>query len=624
MSRLDQRPKSPCVAKGVRLKHLLRTFVFLWGLIFWISVVHAEPAVIPGEYILKVRAHAAPTVHSKLQGKAFLKAAFSTKGSYHVTGADAELVEALKADPDVEYIEPNYVLSSIPIDAEGEHFQAQSAQYYDQTGAKVKATEAWTASSPHSDSNRPIVAVIDTGVDIDHYVFRNTGAIWVNPGEIPDNGIDDDFNGYIDDVHGWNFVNQRPASADRENHGTHVAGIVLGATQDILANSLQPAKIQVMPLKFLDGNGSGSTAAAINAIYYAVNMGAKVINCSWGGASYSRALHDAITYAYNNSVLVVTAAGNYSSNNDAKAIYPANYPVPSNVSVAASTDSDRLTNFSNYGESTVHLAAPGSYVYSTVPGDWFSSLSGTSMAAPFVAGVAALALREAPQITAFQLRDLVLSTVDYAPQTRGQTSTGGRINAERMVMTAKTLVTSVAYMPQYSPVHQADRSTASTTNDSPAGGGCGTVSSLAAATYRGGRPGGGFGTAAALALLFGLPLFVWWSLRRAATTPASRRRHDRYLMQSDLVIKCGERELVGTLKTISLGGLSFNVDEALEKGGNVQLKVLGPDGREAIEVEGRIVWSERNQAYGVQFEKAEEGVRSVISSWTRGLVKQAG
>lgn len=608
------------------MKPLLKAFAFLATLFFWISVVHAQgqPVAVPGEYILKVKAQAINQVHGKLRGKAFLKAAFAVKGAYHLTDVDSSLIESLQADPDVEYIEPNYYLNSIEVETDGQKLNAQGARYYDQTGASVKATEAWSSSSVFSDSNRPIVAVVDTGVDIDHYVFRDSGAIWTNSREIAGNGVDDDFNGYIDDIHGWNFVANRPATADADNHGTHVAGIVLGATQDILADTLEPAKVRIMPLKFLDGSGSGTTSAAVNAINYAVNMGAKVINCSWGGASYSRALHDALSHAYKNSVLVVTAAGNYSSNNDSAAIYPANYPVPSNLAVAASTDADRLANFSNYGGTTVHLAAPGSYVYSTMPGDWFSSLSGTSMAAPFVAGVAALALREAPQISAYQLQQLVLSTVDNAPQTRGQTITSGRINADRMVQTAKTLATSVAYSPQYSPVYQAERSTASTTADAPAGGGCGMVSALGGAAARGGGPGGGWGGSAALALLFGLPMFVWWTMRRTATTPASRRRHDRYIMQSDLVIKAGDREIVGTLKTISVGGLSFNVDEALEKGGNVQLKVMGPDGREAIEVEGRIVWSERNQAYGVQFEKAQEGVRSVISSWTRNLVKQVG
>lgn len=589
-------------------------------------MVHAQsgPVAVPGEYILKIKSQAASQVHGKLQGKAFLKAAFALKGAYHLSDVNDEgLIESLKADPDVEYIEPNYYLNSIEPETDGQKMNAQGARYYDQTGSAVKATEAWAASASYSNSNRPIVAIIDTGVDIDHYVFRDSNAIWVNPGEVPGNGIDDDFNGYIDDVHGWNFVTGSPTVADDENHGTHVAGIVLGATQDILADTMQPAKVRLMPLKFLDSRGSGTTSSAVSAIYYAVNMGAKVINCSWGGSSYSRALHDAMTHAYNNSVLLVTAAGNYSSNNDATAIYPANYSVPSNISVAASTDSDRLASFSNFGSSTVHVAAPGSYVYSTLPGDWFSSLSGTSMAAPFVAGTAALALREAPQISAYQLQQLVMSTIDVAPMTKGQTISGGRINAQRMVQTAKTLVTSVAYSPQYSPVYQADRSVASTEAESPGGAGCGMVSALGAAGARGG-PGGGWGGSAAMALLFGLPMVVWFAARRSSVTPASRRQFDRYVMESDLVIKCGDREIVGTMKTISLGGLSFNVDEALEKGGNVQLKVMGPDGREAIEVEGRIVWSERNQAYGVQFEQAQDGVRSMISSWTRNLVKQAG
>lgn len=576
---------------------------------------------VPGEYIVKMKTQSNHAVSGKIQGKAVLKGAFAMKGIYHLSGvSDPAFVESLKNDPEVEYVEPNYYLSSIETLPETGKVDAQTAKYYDQTGAAVQATEAWAASSAYSSTNRPIVAIIDTGLDYNHYVFQQSGALWVNAGEIPNNGVDDDFNGYVDDVKGWNFFSNTANMMDDEGHGTHVAGIVLGATQDILAASLEPAKIRIMPLKFLDANGSGTTAAAVNAIYYAVNMGAKVINCSWGGGSYSRSLHDALIHAYRNSVLVVSAAGNYSSNNDVTAMYPANYDVPSNISVAASTDSDRLASFSNYGISMVHVAAPGSYVYSTVPGNWFSSMSGTSMAAPFVAGTAALAFREAPQISAYQLRELILSTTDPSSYLVGKVSSEGRLNSEQMVLSAKTMISSAAYTPQYSPVYKAERAPSSSSGDSGGGGGgggCGMIQAVA------GGSGGGLGGAGTLAILFGLPMFVWWSMRRAAMSPASQRRFDRYVMKSDLVIKSGDRELVGTLSTISVGGLSFNVDEALEKGGSIQMKVMGPDGKEAIEVEGRIVWSERNKAYGVQFAPAQETVRELIGSWTRKLVKQS-
>lgn len=611
---------------------LFFTFLLAMGFLTpGLAMAQATQDVVAGEYIVRFKDTSSVQVQGKIQGKAYLKSAFPSKGTFHLTNVDPSLVQDLQSDPDVDYVEPNFRLQSIEGEDMGPPVDAQTAGSYDQTGSVVKATEAWAASSAYSASNRPIVAIIDSGLDKTHNVFNSTNAVWANPGEIAGNGIDDDFNGYIDDVNGWNFITNSPNFADDENHGTHVAGIVLGATQDILTTPLSPAKIRLMPLKFLDANGSGSTSAAISAMYYAVNMGARVINCSWGGGSYSRALHDAITYAYNHGVLVVTAAGNYSSNNDGTAMYPANYAVPSNLSIAATQDNDRLASFSNYGASTVHVGSPGVAVYSTIPGGWFSSMSGTSMAAPFVAGAAALALREASQLSGYQMKSVIISQATLSSYLTGYVSSGARINVLNMVNTAKTMSGTSAYQPAYSPTYLAERSPSSTTTTTK-GAGCGLVSALGSASAgkvlmgdsAGGPGNGGWPPGApVLFVLFGMPALAWFVLRRKASLEgAALRRHDRYLMSSDIVIKSGGRELVGTLKTISMGGLSFNVDEALERGGSVTMKVTGPDGKEAIEVEGRIVWSERNESYGVQFAGVKESARSAMFSWMKGLVRQ--
>ncbi|MBX2989016.1 MAG: S8 family serine peptidase [Bdellovibrionaceae bacterium] len=581
--------------------------------------------VIEGEYLVKFKPAAFGQVLGKLRGKAQLKGSFAQKGMYHLSNTDASLLEELRADPDVLYVEPNYRLQTITGDAQGQAVSAeeiQSTQSYTQSGAPVKAVEAWARSAAYDANNRPIVAIIDTGLDSNHYVFRQTNSLWVNTREIPGNGIDDDFNGYVDDVSGWNFITNSPNFFDDEDHGTHVAGIVLGATQNILAPQadLEPAKVRLMPLKFLDANGSGSTSAAISAMYYAVNMGAKVINCSWGGGSYSRALHDAITYAYEHGVIVVTAAGNYSNNNDVTPMYPANYDVPSNLSVAATGDSDRLASFSNYGASKVQIGAPGVYVYSTLPGGYFLSLSGTSMAAPFVAGAAAMAAREAPNMSGYQLRSMMIGTADAVSYLSGKVSSSGRVNLNNLLGVAQGQVSTSSYQPAYKPDYSADRSPAS---DAGAPAGCGLVSSVAGAGWGlggGGSGGGGMAPGTVTGILFLLPFLLWVALR--LRSPKDQRRFDRYIMQSDLIIKSGDRQLVGTIKTISMGGLSFDVDEALERGGTIQMKVLGPDGREAIEVEGRIVWSEQNQSYGVQFSSVREQAKAVLFGWTRHLVRQ--
>ena len=611
--------------------HVYRTMLGLSSLVAALMATalvrpaHAQqaapaPRVVPGEYIVKMKSGALSQVQGKMSNRGFLKAAFPGNNTFQFKSDDAALVQQLKQDADVEYVEPNYVLESITPTYNQQYLNNAQAASYSQSGAAVKSTEAWNASLSYDPANRPIVAVVDTGLDKTHYVFTRTHALWVNTHEIAGNGIDDDLNGYVDDVNGWNFISNSPNFNDDNDHGTHVAGIVLGATQDILQASpnLEEAKIQIMPLKFLAADGSGSTSAAINAIYYAVNNGAKVINCSWGGSAYSRALLDAMTYAYNHGVLVVTAAGNYSANNDVTPMYPANYDVPSNVSVAASSDSDRLASFSNYGVGTVPIAAPGVYVFSTMPGGYFSSLSGTSMAAPFVAGSAALALREAIHLSGYQMRDMLVSSIDAVGYLNGKVSTGGRLNSESLILNAKGQVSAASYQPSYTPDYSKDRSPASEESSSGGGGGaagCGLVR----AVTNGAGPGSP-GASGMLAVLFALPALVWFALRKRHTAK-DYRRFERYVMESQVVIRSGDRKLVGTLKTISLGGLSFNVDDALEKGGAVTMKIAGPNGGEGIEVEGHIVWNVEDHAYGVKFDEVQASVRETLFGWTRSLVR---
>jgi subtilisin family serine protease len=387
------------------------------------SFAQAQNAV-PGEYLVKFKmTAAAPGLASqKISGKMALKASFPAMGLYHVSlkqDATAQAgYEALKNDPEVEFIEPNYLLYKEEID--GNLVKAESldsliaagsvsasAATYSQSSAPTQVAESWGHVSSLSASGKIIVAVIDTGLYKSHRVFLpvangGTGALWVNNNEIPGNGIDDDHNGYVDDINGWNFVNNTANYNDDDSngHGTHVAGIVVGAGLNIFATTLDESKIEVMPLKFLAANGSGSTADAIKAIYYAVYNGARVINNSWGGSSYSRSLHDALTYAYNYHVFIASAAGNYNSDNDQTPMYPANYDVPSNMSVASTSSYDVRSAFSNYGVSKVHIGSPGEWIRSSVPGGAsnYAYMSGTSMATPFVSGMAALALRESPAL----------------------------------------------------------------------------------------------------------------------------------------------------------------------------------------------------------------------------------
>ncbi|HEY0894461.1 MAG TPA: S8 family serine peptidase, partial [Cellvibrio sp.] len=545
--------------------------------------------------------------------------------------------EALKNDPDVEYIEPNYILEKAEVAPNGpverlsyedlvnSNAVSTAPGTYSQSSSNTGVAASWSDLSPLSSvPNKIIVAIVDTGLDRNHDVFKTvaaggTGALWINQAEANGQpGVDDDQNGFVDDVNGWNFINNTGNFADDDDHGTHVAGIVVGTGQNIFARPLEESKVVVMPLKFLGAGGSGSTSNAIRAIYYAVNNGARVINNSWGGAGYSRALHDAIIYAYDSRVLVVSAAGNYSSNNDSKPMYPSNYDVPSNLAIASSSRYDELSSFSNYGASTVNLASPGEFVESTVPGNKTLSMSGTSMASPFVSGLAALALREAPSLSGYQLKQLITQTAQASNYLSGRVSTGARINAQYLIQASKQMVSTASSQPVYKPSYLSERSPAS---DAGGGGaaGCGLVKAITQ-----GGPGSGAGSG--LGVIVGLmliPLVVWQVLRARAMAqdPKNRRRHERFKMSSEIRVNVGGRELVGSVNTISEGGLSFNTDQALEKGGIVTMRIQSPDGNESIEVQGQVVWCEENQAYGVQFANARQGTLAMIRDWTAGLMK---
>lgn len=626
------------IGKPVRylLPNSIAKIVALFStLILSVSSLAQAPKVVPGEYLIKYRVDmGSSNVIGKIQSKVNLKAAFPEMNMLHfsVKPGLESAIDEMKNDPEVLFVEPNYILEKLDDGNPGEvvdrlsmdAVQTQSSLSYSQNYAAVRVEQAWSLSAAYSASNRPIVAIIDTGLDGTHNLFKNTNSLWVNPKEIPANGIDDDQNGYIDDINGWNFIANSASYSDDEGHGTHVAGIVIGAGLDIFSPQLDQSKIRIMPLKFLDKTGAGSTSNAVKAIYYAVNNGAKIINNSWGGPGYSSALLEALSYAYNQRVLIVSAAGNSSKNNDSTEMYPANYVVPSNISIAASSDTDRLASFSNYGVGNVHVASPGVYIYSSLPGNMFGSMSGTSMAAPFVAGIAALALREAPGLTGFQLKSLILSTAVQVGPLAGKVQSGARVDAYSLVSQAKSNAATAASQPDYKPSYTESREPASEAQSSPkSSGGCGLVGSALLNQFGSGSGGGMTPTnAVSLMLVLSMPLAYFFYLR--TRKPASRhkngRRYDRFVMKSDIKVNIGGRELVAQMNTISMGGLSFNVDEMLEKGGSLTMKIKGPDGAE-LEVEGKVVWSEANQSYGVQFSDAKQGLAQTIQTWTHQLVK---
>jgi thermitase len=306
-----------------------------------------------------------------------------------------EAIQRYEASPNVEYAEPDFLLEPTAYPNDPYFPRLYGLENTGLTGgtpdADADGLETWNIST-----GRPttVVAVIDEGVDVNHPDLRDN--IWVNTDEVAGNGVDDDRNGYVDDRNGYDFANDDasvydpdPINGAGDEHGTHVAGTIAAQGNNGTGITGVNWEASIMVVKFLGPDG-GYTSDAVEALNYAVANGAKISNNSWGGGGYSRALLDAIQRADAAGHLFVAAAGNAGEDNDSSPSYPASYETPNVVSVAATDDRDALAPFSNFGATSVDLAAPGVNILSTLPGNRYGSYSGTSMATPHVTGVAAL------------------------------------------------------------------------------------------------------------------------------------------------------------------------------------------------------------------------------------------
>lgn len=318
-------------------------------------------------------------------------------------------------------------------------------------GIDIGISEAW---KKFKEGNREvIVAVIDTGVDIHHEDLQN--ALWVNPGEIPNNGIDDEGNGFIDDINGWNFYDNNNIlyKDEYDKHSTHVTGVIAADRNQIgISGIVGSSKVKVMVLKVLGGKEeSGYTYAIGDAIRYAENNGAVICNLSFGTKKSDRNLTDAITHS---GMLFITAAGNGSAEGRGQDIsynpvYPASYNYENIISVANLLPSGYLNPASNYSGSMVELAAPGTRVLSTV--DWgtykknlfqepYGYMSGTSMAVPMVTGVAALLYAQYPELDIFDVKEALIRGNKPLASLTGLVSSGGMLNAAKAMEYAETVI----------------------------------------------------------------------------------------------------------------------------------------------------------------------------------------
>jgi len=334
-----------------------------------------------------------------------------------------------KAAALVAYAEPNYIvhaIETVPNDTRFNELYAMrnTGQTGGTPGADIQATLAWDITRG---SSSVLVGVIDTGVDYNHPDLA--ANMWTNPGEIPGNGVDDDGNGFIDDVHGWDFAYDDNNPMDGHYHGTHCAGTIGGVGDNGQGVTGVCWTVKMVALKFLSDSGSGTTDDAIDAVYYATQIGCDLTSNSWGGGGFSQALKDAIDDADANGSLFVAAAGNSGSNNDASPHYPSSYESENIIAVAATDHNDALAGFSCYGLTSVDLGAPGVDTLSCMPGNQYGTLSGTSMATPHVSGVCALVKSLMPGASTATLKSQVLSNVEPIPALNGKTVTGGRLNA---------------------------------------------------------------------------------------------------------------------------------------------------------------------------------------------------
>jgi subtilisin family serine protease len=359
--------------------------------------------------------------------------------------------------PEVEYAEPNYiykivkpivetnVLKDILTVDNNTYYTPQDAMFGQLwglqntgdnaprgvngvAGADVKAIQAWDITQ----GDRAIkIAVIDTGIDYRHPDLKD--QMWVNDAELNGKpGVDDDGNGYVDDIHGYDFANNDGDPMDGHSHGTHCAGTI-GASHNAIGVAGVMRDVQFVGIKFLTDSGSGSTENAIKSIDYATKVGVDLMSNSWGGGGRSEALKEAIERANDAGIVFTAAAGNSSTNNDSRPHYPSNYEVENVISVAATTAADELASFSCYGRRTVHIGAPGHKILSTTKNGGYEAYSGTSMATPHVSGVIGLLMAHEPGLSPLAIRERVMRTSDPVAALRGKTINGGRINAHNLL-----------------------------------------------------------------------------------------------------------------------------------------------------------------------------------------------
>jgi subtilisin family serine protease len=395
-----------------------------------------EAPSVPGEIIVKFKTGFAKSFKAK--GLSVNREIKLSHEKLHVLKTEngtvnfQSLLTSLKNNSNVVYAEPNYIYHATTDDPQFSQLWGLSNTGKNEpkgkagvSGADINAVKAWELTTG---SRQIKIAVIDTGVDYNHPDLKDN--MWVNEKELNGKpGVDDDGNGLIDDIHGYNFATDTANPMDGHGHGTHCSGTIGALHNNQIGVAGVMAEVTIVPVKFLDDSGSGTLEAALKAIDYATELNVDIMSNSWGGGGRSQALEDAIKRASDKGIIFTAAAGNSSSDNDSAPSYPASYNVPNIVSVAALTAQNELASFSSFGKNTVHIAAPGQNILSTVKGGGYEIMSGTSMATPHVSGVLGLLLAKEGRMPHEVMKERLTMTGVPVAGLRGKTLTASRIDA---------------------------------------------------------------------------------------------------------------------------------------------------------------------------------------------------
>ncbi len=409
---------------------------------------------VPGEVIVKFKPNKMPNfLQNKSNGIEVKQVLDLNAGEFAVISSSNKLstnslINNLNNNDNIEYAEPNFIYHAINNNSDFDYLQANDPKFGDlwgllntgsnepigsrgnsspngKAGADINALAAWTLSKGSSDIK---IAVIDTGVDYNHEDLKNN--IWTNMAELNGTkGVDDDGNGYVDDIHGYDFANKDGDPMDGNGHGTHCSGTIAGEHDNGVGVAGVMAHAQIVGVKFLSDQGSGTSADALAAIDYATKIGVDIMSNSWGGGGFSQALYDVIKAAHKKGIIFTAAAGNSATDNNTTPHYPSNYDLENVISVAAHNYNDTLASFSCYGSTTVHVSAPGRNILSTVPNNAYDVFSGTSMATPHVTGVVGLYLAYNGKTDPKTLRTNRMNSSVYANAYGRKTISGGRVDA---------------------------------------------------------------------------------------------------------------------------------------------------------------------------------------------------